>query len=310
MKSTLAVLFPGQGSQSVGMMQSYVEYPVVRDTFSVASDCLGYDLWKLVDNGPENQLNQTAYTQPALLTANIAIWRVFSEKSGLVPCAVAGHSLGEYAALVAASVLSFEDALNLVAMRGQLMQKAVPEGAGAMAAIIGLDDAAVDAVCKDASVVGPVSAANYNSVGQVVIAGAVDAVEQAMVLAKQAGARMAKQIPVSVPSHCVLMQPAAEAMRKELEATPMQPPQFPVFQNVNADMTTDIALIRQSLIDQLVSPVQWVKTIQRMVKEGASIFLECGPGNVLTGLNKRIDKALVTMPLKECDGIDAAIQML
>lgn len=310
MTNQFAVLFPGQGSQSVGMMNTYAENSIVRDLFNTASDCLGYDLWALVATDTKAQLNQTTYTQPALLAADVAAWRVFFTESHLRPKAVAGHSLGEYAALVCAGVISFEDALKLVAMRGQLMQEAVPEGQGAMAAIVGLSDDAVDKVCIDAADSGDVSAANYNSVGQVVIAGQTTAVEKAIVLAKAAGARIAKKIPVSVPSHCALMQPAADKMRAVLESVSMSSPLYPVFLNVSAEAPSDVETIRQSLIEQLISPVQWVKTIRAIADLGISRFFECGPGAVLTGLNKRIDKTFDTQPLKDFEAIQAALAML
>ena len=264
----------------------------VQKKFTIASRILGYDLWDLVQNGPEDQLNQTAFTQPALLVADVAVWTCWRQKNNETPSFLAGHSLGEYAALVCTEVLSFEDAIALVALRGEAMQSAVKTGKGAMAAIVGLNDDVVLAVCERAG--GVVSPANYNSIGQVVIAGETSAVEKAMTLAQEKGAKLVKKIPVSVPSHCALMQPAADMMAKKLKTVTMKAPIIPVIQNAEAVAYQSPEKIRDALIQQLTSPVRWVATIQKIMQQGVSLFFECGPGNVLAGLNKRISKEIVT----------------
>jgi len=294
MSTSFAMLFPGQGSQSVGMLSDLAaKHALVQETFSEASDVLDDDLWELAQSGPEEKLNQTEFTQPALLAADIATWRCWQAVGGGQPAFVAGHSLGEYAALVCADALSFADAIALVAARGKFMQAAVPEGTGAMAAILGLEDQAVEAVCVQALEVGVVSPANYNSVGQVVIAGEVAAVEKAMQLAKEAGA-IAKKIPVSVPSHCALMQPAADQMAEKLRAIEIKQPIIKVIQNADVKSFESPGAIRDALTRQLIAPVRWVETIQFMQQEGITQFFECGPGKVLAGLNKRISKEITT----------------
>ncbi|MEN1727992.1 MAG: ACP S-malonyltransferase [Pseudomonadota bacterium] len=298
--SQLAFVFPGQGSQSVGMLQAMSEqYGQVRSTFEEAGEALAMDLWTLVSNGPEASLNQTAITQPAMLAADIAVWRVWQSLDGLRPTILAGHSLGEYAALVAAGSLEFPDAIRIVARRGELMQDAVADGQGAMAAILGLDDEVVEALCREAAEGQVVSAANYNSPGQLVIAGESDAVERAMHLAKEAGARRAVVLPVSVPSHCALMQPAAEAMQVTLAETAIKEPVIPVLHNVAVQSHSDAEGIRQALIEQLHAPVRWTATIKAMVAQGASRIAECGPGRVLSGLGRRIDRNVEWLPLDE-----------
>lgn len=288
-----AILFPGQGSQSVGMLADMAsQFDDVQKKFAIASRILGYDLWDLVQHGPEDQLNQTIFTQPALLVADVAMWMCWRQKNNETPRFLAGHSLGEYAALVCAEALSFEDAVALVALRGEAMQSAVKTGKGAMAAIVGLDDDVVLAACKAAG--GVVSPANYNSIGQVVIAGETHAVEKAMTLAKEKGAKLVKKIPVSVPSHCALMQPAADIMAKKLKTIVIKTPVIPVIQNAEAVAYSSLEKIRDALIQQLTSPVRWVETIQTMMTQGVKTFYECGPGNVLVGLNKRISKEIVT----------------
>ncbi|MDF1655011.1 MAG: ACP S-malonyltransferase [Coxiellaceae bacterium] len=287
----LAMVFPGQGSQSVGMMLELApHFPVVEQTFQKASEVLGYDLWQLVSQGPAEQLNQTVYTQPALLAADIAFWRCWLHQGGVHPEWVAGHSLGEYAALVAAESIMFEDAVSLVAKRAELMQACVQPGEGAMAAIIGLQDEQVKELCE--KIDGVVTPANYNSVGQVVIAGEAGAVEQVVDLARESKARMAKVIPVSVPSHCALMEPATEAFAIALSAVNIATPNMKVIQNVDVTYHTNGESIRQDLLRQLTSPVRWVETIQLMAANEIDVIFECGPGKVLTGLNKRIDKSL------------------
>lgn len=293
-----AFVFPGQGSQSVGMLADLAaEYALVTDTFTEASDALGYDLWKLVSEGPDTQLNQTDKTQPAMLTAGIAVWRVWQSVSDLNPDYFAGHSLGEYSALVASGALDFTDAVKLVEKRGQFMQQAVPAGEGAMAAILGLDDDVVRGLCAEAASNGVVEAVNYNSPGQVVIAGATDAVKHAIELASDKGAKRALLLPVSVPSHCALMKPAAEQLTEALNSITIQLPQTPVIHNASVTAATDTAQIKQLLAEQLFSPVRWVETVQWFAHQDVTHIVECGPGKVLAGLSKRIDKSLNAMPL-------------
>lgn len=299
--TNFAVLFPGQGSQSVGMLSALSEkFPAVKKIFSDASDILHYDLWDLVQQGPVEKLDQTEFTQPALLAADIAVWtcwRLHNEKN---PQFLAGHSLGEYAALVCAESLCFQDAIALVALRGKFMQAAVPTGFGAMAAIIGLDDAVVVEICHQAATAGVVSPANYNSIGQIVIAGENAAVEAAIVLAKNAGAKIAKKIPVSVPSHCALMQSAADQMSEKLKSIEIKKPVIPVIQNADVMGYDAPEKIRDALVRQLISPVRWVETIQWMMDHHVKTFYECGPGAVLSGLNKRISKESVNYQC-ECE---------
>lgn len=295
MSSKLGIVFPGQGSQSVGMLADIAaDYPLVQETFAQASDVLGYDLWQLASQGPAQELDQTMHTQPALLAASYAIWRILTSTGNILPHVLAGHSLGEYTALVCADALGFTDAIKLVAARGQYMQEAVATGVGAMAAIVGLSDADVLAICEQvqAGKEQVLSPANFNSLGQVVIAGHKVLVEQAIVLAKEKGAKLAIFIPVSVPSHCELMQPAAKRLANLLETITFRAPTLPVINNVEVGITNSPDEIKANLIKQLYKPVRWVETIQCMIKEGVDTIIECGPGKVLTGLNKRIDKNL------------------
>lgn len=304
---SLAFVFPGQGSQAVGMLGELAEAEsLVKSTFAEASDALGYDLWKVVSEGPAEELNQTHITQPAMLSAGIAVWRIWQEKSGATPAVMAGHSLGEYSALVAAGALEFKDAVSLVAERGKLMQEAVPAGTGSMAAILGLDDAKVIEVCEQAAEGEVVSAVNFNANGQVVIAGQVAAVERAVNLAKDAGAKRAVVLPVSVPSHCALMKPAAEKLAERLVATTISTPQIAVINNVDVNKAADADAIRDALVRQLYSPVRWVETIQAMEGEGVDTLVECGPGKVLVGLNKRIAKGMKTLPIFDPAGLESA----
>ncbi|KGM06341.1 Malonyl CoA-acyl carrier protein transacylase [Methylophaga thiooxydans] len=293
-----AFVFPGQGSQSVGMLADLAaEYALVKETFAEASDALDYDLWQLVSEGPEDQLNQTDKTQPAMLTAGIAVWRVWQSVATTKPDYFAGHSLGEYTALVAANALDFADAVKLVEMRGRYMQEAVPAGEGAMAAILGLEDQVVRELCADAAANGVVEAVNYNSPGQVVIAGSANAVKHAIEIATEKGAKRALLLPVSVPSHCALMKPAAQQLTDALNNIRVQLPTTPVIHNASVTVATDAAQIKQLLAEQLFSPVRWVETIQWFAAQDVSNIVECGPGKVLAGLNKRIDKSLNAMPL-------------
>ena len=304
---TLAFVFPGQGSQSVGMLNALAEaHPQVRDTFAEASAALGYDLWTIAAQGPEDKLNQTEITQPAMLTAGVAVWRVWQTDGGPQPVVMAGHSLGEYSALTCAGAIAFKDAVQLVAERGRLMQAAVPVGQGGMAAIVGLDDDAVRKLC-DANARGEVlSPVNFNSPGQVVIAGTAAAVARAVENAKDAGAKLAKLLPVSVPSHCALMHPAAEQMRDRLRQVRIETPRIPVLHNVHVRGETSADAIRDALVRQIESPVRWVETIQKMTADGVTKLIECGPGKVLAGLNKRIARDAQTLSVYDPDTLHAA----
>jgi [acyl-carrier-protein] S-malonyltransferase len=303
----LAFVFPGQGSQSVGMMQGWGERADVRATFAEASDALGQDLWALVTDGPADLLNQTVNTQPAMLAADVAAWRVWQAAGGPMPALLAGHSLGEYAALVAAGALGFADAIKLVRFRAEAMQAAVPEGVGAMAAILGLDDDTVRAVCADAAAGEVVEAVNLNSPGQVVIAGNKAAVERAMALAKDKGAKRALPLPVSVPSHSSLMRPAAEKLLAHLQGVVIATPAIPVLHNTDVQSHAEPDAIRAALAKQLHTPVRWVETVHALKAAGVERVIECGPGKVLAGLNKRIDDSLPAMALVDEASLQAAL---
>ena len=288
MMDKLAFVFPGQGSQQVGMLAEYADVAEVQATFAEAADIRGFDLWQMISAGPEEQLNQTENTQPALLAASVALWRVWQARHGDVPAMMAGHSLGEYSALTCAGAMSFADGLRLVRLRGRFMQDAVAPGAGAMAAIIGLNDVDVVAACAKAADGDVVEAVNFNAPGQVVIAGQVAAVARAMECAKEAGAKRAIELPVSVPSHCALMKPAAERLAAELANVEIQAPASAVVQNVSATVCLDPTQLKANLVAQLYSPVRWVESVEVMLADGVGRFAECGPGKVLAGLNKRI----------------------
>lgn len=306
MSASLAFVFPGQGSQSLGMLAELgAQYPLIIDTFKEASDALGYDLWALTQQGPEERLNQTDKTQPAILTASIALWRLWLAEGGARPAYVAGHSLGEYSALVAAGSLTLADAVKLVERRGQLMQEAVPAGQGGMAAILGLDDEVVIAACAEAARGDVVSAVNFNSPGQVVIAGQAEAVERAMELCKAKGAKRALPLPVSVPSHCELMRPAAERFAEAVNAIDWQAPQIPLVQNVSAAVAGDLSTLKSDLLQQLYKPVRWVESVQCLAANGATQLVECGPGKVLAGLNKRCADGVATFNLNTPDAVAA-----
>lgn len=286
-----AIAFPGQGSQSVGMLAELAaEYPVVKATFDEASQVLGYDLFQLVMDGPAEELNKTWRTQPALLTSSVALWRVWQSLNAPMPAVMAGHSLGEYSALVCSGALAFADAVKLVELRGLAMQEAVPEGVGAMAAIIGLDNESIAANCEKAAQGQVVSPVNFNSPGQVVIAGHKEAVERANVLMKESGAKRALPLPVSVPSHCALMKPAAEKLAVALQSIEIKAPAIAVINNVDVSTETDAARIKDALVRQLFSPVRWTETIEAVANAGVEFEVEMGPGKVLSGLVKRIDK--------------------
>ncbi len=298
MKKT-AIIFPGQGSQKIGMLQDVAtEFPEIKQTFTEASDVLGYDIWRLSQQGPEEKLNQTEFTQPAILTASVALWYVWQQQERAQPCFLAGHSLGEYSALVCAGAMQFSDAVTLVAQRGQFMQQATAQGVGAMAAVIGMVKDDVSKLCKQAAEGQVLSLANDNSIGQVVVAGNSEAIDRFIVAAKDAGAKLVKRLPVSVPSHCQLMQPAADQLANVLANMEIKTPNIPVIQNVGVQAHTDSDEIRTALVQQLCCPVRWVETIQMMIQQGVNHMLECGPGKVLIGLNKRIDKEIETLPIQ------------
>lgn len=304
-----AMVFPGQGSQSVGMLADLAtQFPIVQETFNQASEVLGYDLWQLVQQGPAEELNKTWQTQPALLAASVAIYRVWQQQyPDLQPTVMAGHSLGEYSALVCAGAIDFQDAIKLVELRGKLMQQAVPEGTGAMYAIIGLDNDAIIKACKDAEQGEVVSAVNFNSPGQVVIAGAKAAVERAAEACKTAGAKRALLLAVSVPSHCALMKPAADQLAVSLESIAVKNPTVSVINNVDVKIENDSAAIRQALVRQLYSPVRWTETVEKMSASGIELLVEIGPGKVLTGLTSRIVKELAAKSVNDVASLQAAI---
>jgi [acyl-carrier-protein] S-malonyltransferase len=305
---TIACVFPGQGSQAVGMLAELsAVYPEVKDTFDDASRALDYDLWQLTQQGPEAELNRTDKTQPAMLAAGVAVWRVWQKRRGTQPIFLAGHSLGEYTALVCAGALALQVAARLVAERGRYMQEAVPAGLGAMAAILGLADAQVIAACDQASQGEIVSAVNFNSPGQVVIAGHSNAVARAVEVAKQLGAKRAVLLPVSVPSHCSLMAPAAERLADYLQDVEIEQPSIPVFNNVDAVIVEEPQAIREALVRQLVSPVRWVEIIQAMASKGVGNVVECGPGKVLAGLNKRIARDMTALPVQDPASLEEAL---
>ncbi len=305
-----AFLFPGQGSQKVGMLAELAEqFTVVTETFAEASEAVGFDLWNIAQSG--EGLNQTENTQPVLLTASIAMWRVWLDLGGVAPKYLAGHSLGEYSALVAGNAISLVDAVKLVHLRGQLMQSAVPQGAGAMAAILGLEDAQVVALCQAASQAteGSVEAANYNANGQVVIAGSAALVEDVMAQAKEQSGK-AIALPVSVPSHCSLMKPAAEQFAQALEQTAIELPTIPVIQNVNAAIASDVTALRQALTAQLYQSVQWTNTMQYLQDQGIQYVVECGPGNVLANLAKRLPNIEKAFPIDTQSRMEDALNAI
>lgn len=305
---TLAFVFPGQGSQSVGMMNALAaEFPVVKQTFAEASQALDKDLWQLVEQGPEAQLNQTEITQPAMLAAGVATWRAWLAADGPRPRYMAGHSLGEYSALVCAGALEFVEAVKLVADRARFMQQAVPAGEGAMAAILGMEDDAVRKLCEQAAQGEVLEAVNFNSPGQVVIAGTAAAVARAVEQSKATGARRAVPLPVSVPSHCRLMHPAAQQMAERLKQVEIRGPQIPVIHNTHVQSGTDPQAIRNALVRQIESPVRWVETIRKMAADGVTRIVECGPGKVLTGLNKRIVKEVETLAVYDLETLNTAL---
>lgn len=304
-----AFVFPGQGSQNVGMLAELAaQFPIVEETFGEASSALGYDLWQLVQQGPAEELNKTWQTQPALLAASVAIFRVWQQQGGKAPALMAGHSLGEYSALVCAGVLDFKAAIRLVELRGKLMQEAVPEGTGAMYAIIGLDNDAIAKACEESAQGQVVSPVNFNSPGQVVIAGNKEAVERAGAACKAAGAKRALPLPVSVPSHCALMKPAADKLAVALQDITFNAPQVPVVNNVDVRTENDPEAIRSALVRQLYSPVRWTESVEFIAAQGVTSLLEVGPGKVLTGLTKRIVDTLTAAAVNDTASLSAALE--
>lgn len=310
MHNKLAFIFPGQGSQAVAMLSDFENNEIVQNTFKEASDALGYDVWSLVNQGPVEKLNQTNFTQPALLTASVAMWRLWLSTTTIKPSVIAGHSLGEYSALVCANVLTLSDAVQLVEKRGEFMQTSVPEGVGAMAAIIGLADDAIIAACKEGEQEQVVSAVNFNSPGQVVIAGHKEAVARAGELCKAAGAKRVLPLPVSVPSHCALMKDAADKLALALEEIEFNIPEIPVINNVDVIAQSDISEIKTALIKQLYSPVRWTETIEKFAAQGVTQTLEIGPGKVLQGLVKRINKSITCVSLNDNASLVAAQELV
>ena len=307
---SFAFVFPGQGSQSLGMMKAYEGLSGVRETFAEAGDALGEDLWKLVEEGPAEALNQTVNTQPVMLAAGVAVFRAWRAAGGALPALVAGHSLGEYSALVAAGALTLSQAAPLVRFRAQAMQEAVPEGVGGMAAILGLDEDKLAEACREAAQGQVVEPVNLNSPGQIVIAGHREAVARASELAKAKGAKRALPLPVSVPSHCALMKPAAEHLRTHLESVPILRPQIPVLHNADVADYADPTRIKDALVRQLYSPVRWIESVRELARRGATQVAECGPGKVLAGMTKRIEASLESAALSDAASLTAAITTL
>ncbi len=307
---SIGIIFPGQGSQSIGMLSTLADtYTIVRDTYAEASELLGIDTWQIAQQGPKENLNNTVNTQPILLTAEVAIWRIWQERNGIKPVLMAGHSLGEYSALVCAEAISFTDAVTLVADRAKFMQQAVPQGQGAMAAILGLDEIQVQKICNEIlNNKGIVEAVNINAPGQIVIAGHTSAVTEAGKLAKTAGAKRVLPLPISVPSHCALMKPAAEQLTTRLTQIQIQPPKIPIVHNATVQTTQDPEQIRKLLAMQLYNPVRWIDTIQKFSANKVTNLLEFGPGKVLTGLNKRIDPNIKVWPLYDPETLDQALK--
>ncbi|PCJ92207.1 MAG: [acyl-carrier-protein] S-malonyltransferase [Porticoccaceae bacterium] len=307
-KNSLAFVFPGQGSQKIGMLSELAEkYQAIADTFAEASEVLGYDLWDLVQNGTQEEITLTERTQPLMLTASVAVWRVWQQENGTQPVLMAGHSLGEWSALVCAGVIAFKDAIRLVRNRGAYMQEAVPKGKGAMAAIIGLDDEAIKSICADACQGEEVAAVNFNSPGQVVIAGNTEAVDRAIEGCKAAGAKRALPLPVSAPFHTNLMQPAADRLTSEIMATEFSAPKTLVIHNVHAQTESDPEKIKLLMIDQICSPVLWVDCVKGLSAKGIDTVVECGAGKVLSGLCKRIDRSLGALVTEDVANLEKSL---
>lgn len=309
--SKLAFLFPGQGSQKVGMLADLeLKYKQISDTFAEASDVLGYDMWKMVQEGPQEEINLTERTQPILLASSVAIWRIWLDKQGQKPSFMAGHSLGEWSALVCSETVSFSDALKIVQARGQYMQKAVPVGEGAMAAIIGLEDSIIIEACQSASEIGVVDAVNFNAPGQVVIAGSISAVNQAIEECKQAGAKRALPLPVSAPFHTSLMKPAADQLSELVNSVTFKQPSVPVVHNVHAETEKNPDTIKTLMLEQIYKPVRWVDCVKTLRASDVNTLVECGPGKVLCGLNKRIDKELLSLATDDQSSFEATLSQL
>ena len=307
--SNLAFVFPGQGSQKIGMLSELAEqYLLIKETFDQASDVLGYNMWELIQQGEQEAINLTERTQPILLASSVAIWRLWNEKNGAIPSQLAGHSLGEWSALVCSGVVDFADGLNVVRARGQYMQQAVPVGEGAMAAIIGLDDKAILEACANAQSLGVVDAVNFNAPGQVVIAGSNAAVEAAMESCKAAGAKRALPLPVSAPFHTSLMKPAADNLADLVNSVNFSAPQVPVVHNVHAQTETDPETIKALMLEQIYSPVKWVDCVNQLKNNGATTLIECGPGKVLSGLTKRIDREITSLATDSVADFTAALE--
>lgn len=311
MSNTLGFVFPGQGSQQLGMLSELAAlYPSIQETFEQSSEALGFDLWAMVQSGEESVLNATENTQPALLTASVALWRLWGQLSEAKPVVLAGHSLGEYSALVCAGALTLEEGVRLVRRRGELMQQAVAPGAGAMAAILGLDDEAVRLACLEAAKQGGVVApVNFNCPGQVVIAGEKTAVERGILACKEAGAKRAIELPVSVPSHCELMKPAADELAASFARLNFVTPSLPIVQNVDANIADDLVILQKNVLSQLYNPVLWTASVQRMSEMGVTALVECGPGKVLCGLNKKIDRSLEVVSICDVAGLEKALSL-
>lgn len=307
----IAFVFPGQGSQFVGMLSEFSNaYPIVKETFAEATEFFGDDLWHLAQNGPLEKLNQTEFTQPVLVTAGVALWRACLSQTDVKPILLAGHSLGEYTALHCAAVFGFREAVQLVRQRAQFMQAVAPEGQGAMAVIIGLEDEKLVELCEQQAHGKVVAPANFNAIGQTVIAGEKEAVLRVVNNAKRAGAKLVKILPISVPSHCELMRPAAEKLAIALNNTLMRLPQIPVLHNIDVSVHTDQPDIKNALIEQLFMPVRWVETIQVMVDQGIELLIECGPGNVLAGLIKRINSQLPVISIGTRENFEKALNQM
>ena len=307
--SNLAFVFPGQGSQKIGMLSELAEqYSLIKETFDQASDVLGYNMWELIQQGEQEAINLTERTQPILLASSVAIWRLWNEKNGAIPSQMAGHSLGEWSALVCSGVVDFADGLNIVRARGQYMQQAVPVGEGAMAAIIGLDDKAILEACANAQSLGVVDAVNFNAPGQVVIAGSNAAVEAAMESCKAAGAKRTLPLPVSAPFHTSLMKPAADNLANLVNTVNFSAPQVPVVHNVHAQTETDPETIKALMLEQIYSPVKWVDCVNQLKSNGATTLIECGPGKVLSGLTKRIDREITSLATDSVADFTAALE--
>ena len=311
MTAKYGIVFPGQGSQSVGMMNALNDaYAIVGQTFEEASDALKRDLWRMAYEGPESDLNQTENTQPVMLAAGVAVWRILQQQNVSAPLAMAGHSFGEYSALVAAGAIEFSDGIKLVAKRGRYMQSAVPDGSGAMAALLGLDDDQVRGVCERAAEGEVIEPVNFNSPGQVVVAGHAPAVDRALKIAKETGAKRAIKLSVSVPSHCRLMKPAAERLAAELATVEITSPAVSVIHNADVSVATDADGIRRRLTEQLSSPVLWADTVRKIAGQGASALIEAGPGKVLAGLAKRIDRSLQAVSVNDPASLDKALEVI